>query len=535
MSSALLQPEEHVLSTLNADGSRRWLSPKVSRGGWWRARRAVAWLLILVFCTLPHLTINDKPAVLLDIVRREFTIFGKTFLATDTLLLMLLVVGIFVTVFLATAVLGRVWCGWGCPQTVYMEFVFRPLERFFDGEPGKPAPKSLPVARTVAKYAVFLVISAFLAHTFLAYFVGSEQLRHWVFESPAAHLTGFTVVMLVTALMMFDFSFFREQMCIVACPYGRFQSVMLDQHSLIVSYDPARGEPRGKGKRTPVAADLSLKVLSAPTATLDQSAADEKECCGCEGGNCKKKATTPAKKLGDCVDCGLCTAVCPTGIDIRQGLQMECINCTQCIDACDAVMTKLKLPTGLIRYTSQHALAGKKRGLRPRVVIYPLVLVIIASVFVWRLAGALPFDSTILRQRGLPFNTLPSGEITNQMQVKLTNRTEKPARYTITLPVEDVTEGLKIVASENPLEVRAGETRVEPFLVTVPRGAFFLGKRDVRFVITDEGGIATEISFRLLGPAGSAAKHEQEEQHERDEREEHEGQKSDDAQPRSKS
>ena len=192
--------------------------------------------------------IDGKPAVLLDLPHREFTIFGFTFLPTDTLLLALALITLIVGICLVTALAGRVWCGWMCPQTVYMEFVFRPIERLFDGPPGaqhRPGRKRT-TPRTAAKYAVYLLISAYLAHTFLAYFVGVEALAQWVRRSPLEHPVSFLVMLAVTGLMMFDFAYFREQICIVACPYGRFQSVMLDRDSLIVSYDPRRGEPRGK-------------------------------------------------------------------------------------------------------------------------------------------------------------------------------------------------------------------------------------------------------------------------------------------------
>ncbi|MEM1063058.1 MAG: 4Fe-4S dicluster domain-containing protein, partial [Planctomycetota bacterium] len=250
MSSAILTPEEHVLPTLEGDGSRRWLTPTVSAGGYWRRRRVVGYGLIALFVALPFVSINGKPAVLLDIVARRFVLFGATFLPTDTLLLALLMLCVFLGVFLATALFGRVWCGWGCPQTVYMEFVYRPIERFFDqtgGRGGKPS-KKLAGWRRAARYATYLVVSFALANVFLAYFVGVERLATWMQTSPVANPSSFAVMAVTTGLMMFDFCFFREQLCLVACPYGRFQSVLLDRVSLIVGYDARRGEPRGPGR-----------------------------------------------------------------------------------------------------------------------------------------------------------------------------------------------------------------------------------------------------------------------------------------------
>ena len=244
----LLRPEEHVLSTLEADGSRRWMFPRLAPGFFWTRRRVVAYLLVAFFTILPHLRFYGKPLILLDVTARRFTIFGYTFLPTDTLLLALLLVSVFLSIFLITAMYGRVWCGWGCPQTVYMEFFFRPVDRFFQGSVGKGGRPTKPMTpvMSVLRFLTYLAMCAFLAHTFLAYFVGTEELRSWIRRSPFEHPIPFLVMAVTTGLMMFDFLYFREQTCLIACPYGRFQSVLLDRRSLIVSYDRLRGEPRGK-------------------------------------------------------------------------------------------------------------------------------------------------------------------------------------------------------------------------------------------------------------------------------------------------
>lgn len=472
MSTAPEQPVR-VLSTLNEDGSRRWLRPRVSRGRFWKARRWTAYSLIAVFTLIPYFKVGDKPLVLLDVVRREFTIFGYTFLPTDTRLLALFLISCFVAIFLLTALFGRVWCGWACPQTVYLEFVYRPIERLFEGEPGR-APKNMSGGRKVLRFAVYLLVSMFIAHTFLAWFVGVDQLRHWILGSPANHPVAFLVMAAVTGLMLFDFGFFREQTCLIACPYGRFQSALLDRQSLIISYDLARGEPRGKAKRAP-AGDVRLKVLP---------------------------AADPAPRTGDCVDCGLCVTTCPTGIDIRDGLQMECVSCAQCIDACDAVMTKLNRPTGLIRYSSQAAMAGEKRTIvRPRVVLYPLLLTTLVTILVISLATKAPLDVTVVRMPGLPFNQLPSGEIANQLRLKVANRTHRPASYTVeVLGIE----GAHVQLSEHAITADAGEQASLPVLVVAPRDAFATGTRDVRIRVTSSAGPAREVPLRLLGPAPHA-------------------------------
>ncbi len=467
----LLEPEQRVLATLNQDGSRRWLRPRVSKGRFLTARRVVAYLLIAIFTAIPYITINSKPAILLDIPAREFTFFGFTFLPTDTLLLALFMLTVFVGIFLITALFGRVWCGWACPQTVYMEFLYRPIERLLEGAPGKKQTvKRASGVRKFVKYALFLAASMFLAHIFLAYFVGIERLSTWVTQSPLEHPTSFIVMVAVTALMLFDFGFLREQVCLVACPYGRFQSVMLDRNSLIVTYDNKRGEPRGKiSKRRKKSGDVGLPVVS------------------------------EADARGDCIDCKMCVTTCPTGIDIRDGLQMECIGCAQCIDACDAVMEKVGKPRGLIRYSSQAAVeSGRWRMVRPRVVLYPAVLAVLVSAFVLTLSQKSTADVTLLRGLGRPFMVLDDGRVSNQLRVKVTNRSKETQAYTLSTPLLESAELL--VTDEERLTVAPGETQTIDALVLVPAELFADGSVSVS-VQVDAGGetIATK-KYRLVGP-----------------------------------
>jgi cytochrome c oxidase accessory protein FixG len=450
---------ERVLPTLNPDGSRRWLDPLLSRGRFYRRRLALAWALIALFTLLPYLRMGGKPVILLDIVHREFTLFGTTFLPTDTMLLMLLVVGIFAAIFLLTAVYGRVWCGWGCPQTVYMEFVYRPIERLIEG--GRRASADLGGRRLhprrLLKYAVFAALSAFLAHTFLAYFVGVDALVRWVTRSPVEHPVAFLVMLGTAALMLLDFGFLREQVCLVACPYGRLQSVLLDRRSLIVGYDARRGEPRGVLRR--------------------------------------RKA---GGAWGDCIDCGLCVATCPTGIDIRNGLQMECIHCTQCIDACDGIMDRIGRPRGLIRYSSRDELAGEpRRLLRPRIVLYPVLVLAALGALVVTLTAREPADITVLRASGSPFSTLPSGEVSNQVRLKIVNRTGEARRYWIAI---DADPAVRLVTPVNPVPVEAGKTATAVLFVTAPGGRFTGGEMAVRLAVSDDGGFRKVILHRLLGP-----------------------------------
>ena len=464
MAGSPAEAQEQVLSTLNKDGSRRWLEPRPSKGIFWKRRGVVAWLLVAVFVLLPYIKVAGKPLFLLDIPRRHFILFGATFLPTDTVMLMLLGVGLVLTIFLLTALFGRVWCGWACPQTVYMEFLFRPIERFFDGAPGRrPRLEALaPGVRRVFKLLVFLFLSMFLAHAFLAYFVGVDQLGVWIRQSPFQHPTSFIVMAATTGLMFFDFAYFREQTCLVACPYGRFQSVLLDRHSLIVGYDERRGEPRGK-----------------------QS----------------KKTSDPEKaRLGDCIDCKACVTTCPTGIDIRLGLQMECIHCTQCMDACDSIMDKVGKPRGLIRYSSQDELEGNgKKMLRPRVILYPLLAIIVFGLLGWQLAAKRSADVMILRGISSPFTVLDTGEVSNSLRVKVTNRTDSEQSYAIELlGVEDA----RIVAPSNPLPVAADHTETASLFIITPPGRIAGGSLAVELHITDGHDLDIKLPYKLLGPQG---------------------------------
>mgnify|MGYP001560722565 CR=1 FL=1 len=448
-----------VLSTLNPDGSRRWIRPRPSPGAFWRARRAAAYLLMAVFFLIPYLDVGGRPLILLNLPRREFTLFGTTFLSTDGVLFMLLFVSCVIAILAFTALYGRVWCGWACPQTVYMEFLFRPLERLLEG--GRTGSMMLDArrglhGRRLAKHALCLVLSLLLAHVFLAYFVPVEELATWVRRSPVEHPISFLVMLGTTAMIFLDFAWFREQTCLVACPYGRLQSVLLDRRSLIVGYDARRGEPRMKGKKQ-----------------------------------------RPAH-AGDCVDCGLCVMTCPTGIDIREGLQMECIHCTQCMDACDAVMDKVGRPRGLIRYSSRDGFDGKRpRVLRPRVVLYPLALAAGLGVLGFNLGTRAEADVTILRGLGAPYSLEPDGSVVNQIRVKVMNRGRRERRYRIAL---EGVPGARLVAPINPLPVAAGRSATTSVFVVLPQGGFPGGQRPVTFRLSDGQGFEGTFPYGLVGP-----------------------------------
>jgi cytochrome c oxidase accessory protein FixG len=342
-----------------------------------------------------------------------------------------------------------------------MEFLFRPIERWIEG--GRSGSLMLDARgwrgqlapRRLFKYAIYGVLALFLAHTFLAYFVGVEQLAVWVRRSPVEHPTSFAIMALVSGAIMFDFTYFREQTCLVACPYGRWQSALLDRQSLIVAYDYKRGEPRERGKVRSAAA-------------------------------------------GDCIDCGACTITCPTGIDIRDGLQMECIHCTQCADACDEIMSRIGKPSGLIRYSSSAALAGERvHPLRPRVVLYPLALVLSLGGFVYTLGTKAPADVTVLRGMGEPYVVEADGRVANQVRVKITNRSRSDRSYSVRL---DSVDRAQVIAPALPLAVAPGATETASLFILLPTSAFHDGERHVSFTVSDGAGYRETFPYRLVGP-----------------------------------
>lgn len=458
------RPSLDSVTTINTDGSRPFLFPADAAGRFALARRVSALLLIAFYLSLPWLQIGGYPAVFLDVAARRFHLFGWTLAAQDLWLVFFLITGLGFGLFFITALLGRIWCGWACPQTVFLDHVYRRIERWIDGD--ALARKRLAAApldgekilKRTLKHALYVLVSLAITHLFLAYFVSLPELWAMMREQPTAHWGAFAFVFVFAGLLYFNFAWFREQLCIVICPYGRLQSALIDDHSLVIGYDAHRGEPRGKPNPT---------------------------------------HPSPTSHSGDCVDCLRCVHVCPTGIDIRQGLQLECIGCTACIDACDDVMTRLHRPRGLIRYDSQARLAGgTTRWLRPRTLLYGVLLLAGLTVATWALSTVKPAVIGITRITGAPY-FVDAHNVRNQFLVRLINKRATPVAFRVRLEPANLAAQTGLtdaVAVESLGEV------VRPLVLQVSRDRY-TGPFKFRLIVTDATASFTldrEVEF--LGP-----------------------------------
>jgi cytochrome c oxidase accessory protein FixG len=457
-------PEEDLLYSLGPDGKRRFMHPQLHRGRTWRQRLVVAWALVALFFALPLVTLGGRPAVFLDLAARQFHVFGSTFHPTDNLLLAALGVAVIVTVFFVGSTFGRLWCGYACPQTVYMEFVFRPIEMALEGQPVQQVRLNLApwgprkVATKVAKWALFALVATLMSATFVAYFVSWDRLVHEVLARPLQHGGTVFVVAFVAAAILFDFGWFRDQMCTLACPYGRLQNVMADPDTILVAYDEKRGEPRGT----------------------------------------QKQRHDRGGEHGDCIDCRLCVTTCPTGVDIRRGLQLECIGCAQCIDACDRVMVRTGRQPGLIRNTSERELAGgARRFWRPRVVVYLALLTLAWGTLAGLVITREDALVEILRGGREPYRLLPQGEVANQQRIRITN--QAPEAQSFTIEVLSPPEA-RLVLGETPLRVEPAELGTVNAVVTTPASVFANGQAKVRYLVRSDKGFRKEVEFLLLGP-----------------------------------
>lgn len=457
-----LTPNRERMTTIREDGSRNFLRPADVSGMWTLLRRLSALLLIAVYVALPWIKINGNPAVLMDVAARRFHFFGITLAANDFWLMFFLLTGTGFALFFVTAVLGRVWCGWACPQTVFLEHVYRRFERWFEGPVSqqkrldKQPWNTEKVLRRGGKHIVFILLSAIVAHIFLSYFISVETLFAWMQGNPSEHIHAFIFVFIFTAILYFNFAWFREQLCLIICPYGRLQSALIDVDSVVIGYDERRGEPRGK-------------------------------------------ATDP--NAGDCIDCYRCVDVCPTGIDIRQGLQMECIGCSNCIDACNDIMRKLGRDPGLVRYDSLSGLAGgKRRFLRPRVFLYLFLMFLGLGVMAYSSMQLKPVSVSVTRMTGTPF-FVTDDNIRNQFQLRLINKRNAPIPLKVSAhPINNDDLTLSTARFSGVFTIGAQAESRQPFILLLPREEY-VGHFPVMIRVSSvDGGFTVEREVNFLGP-----------------------------------
>lgn len=420
-----MSEEQEGLSSLDRHGHKLDIIPAEVRGFFRKRRTLVQYVLIFIFLILPWTQINGNQTILLDIVNRKFSFLGVLFWSHDGPLIFFILAISTLGLALVTAIWGRVWCGWGCPQTVFIDAIYRRIEEFVEGnyiERRKLRDQKMDFRKTrlwITKWFLFTVVSSLIAHSFIAYFSGSDKLLLMIKEGPIQNWNYFLLVTVMTLILLFDFGWFREQFCIVMCPYGRFQSVLLDQKSITVLYDEKRGEPRKAG--------------------------------------------------GDCVACNRCVQVCPTGIDIRKGVQLECIACTACIDACDEIMTKVKKPTGLIRYASLNG--DKAQFFRPRVMIYTVLIALAFAGLVNGLGNRSGAMITLLRAIETPYQLLQNGDskkVINHFKLHIHNQLNVEQTFSLLEPITWKEESVSLTTPLKEIKVPASTDQVIHFFVVFP-------------------------------------------------------------------
>ncbi len=409
------------LATADQEGHRMWLFPKKPKGRMYNLRTWFSYLLLAILFTGPFIKIQGNPLLLFNIVDRKFSILGQIFWPQDTFFFALGMLIFIIGIIVFTAAFGRVWCGWACPQTLLMEMVFRKIEYWIDGDSveqkrlSKAPWTGKKIFKRAAKYTTFLGLSFIIGNTLLAYTIGADQLYDIVTDNPLNHTKGLAAMLIFTLIFFAIFARFREQACTFICPYGRFQSTLLDENTIVVAYDHKRGENRARYHK----------------------------------GQSLQERTKEG--MGDCVDCGQCVAVCPTGIDIRDGTQMECVNCTACIDACNGVMTKLKRPQGLVRFASLNGIEkNEPLKITPRIKGYCVILTVLTIAFFSLLLTRSDIETSLLRAPGTMFQTSADGRVSNLYLLKLMNKTSRD------IPVE-----LKLENQEGTIQIIGGNPVVE--------------------------------------------------------------------------
>ncbi|MEX0813497.1 MAG: cytochrome c oxidase accessory protein CcoG [Chitinophagales bacterium] len=450
------------ISTVDKSGKRIWVFPKKPFGRYFNARAWLSYFLLIFFFTAPFIHINGQPLLMLNIFERKFVIFTFPFWPQDFFVFVLAMITLIVFIVLFTVVYGRLFCGWVCPQTIFMEMFFRRIEYWIEGDANQQRKLDKQewnrdkIIKKGGKHIIFLVSAFAIGNTFMAYLVGREKWLQIVTSSPIEHLAGFFGVIVFSMAFYGVFAFLREQVCTTICPYGRLQGVLLDRDSIVIAYDWLRGEPRGKLKKN-----------------------------------------EPDPNLGDCIDCNLCVQVCPTGIDIRNGTQLECINCTACIDACDHVMDKIDKPRGLIRYASYNNIAEKKPfAWSPRMLGYTGVLIVLLFVLTGALLTRTSVETTLLRAPGTLFRESSEGNISNIYTLQMVNKTSQT--FEVELKLEGI-DGKVTVAGGTPL-VEAQSMYDGAVVIEIPKEKLESRKNKIQVGVYRDGKSIDIVKTQFLAP-----------------------------------
>lgn len=450
------------IATVDESGNRNWIFAYQPKGKFYSIRSILSWIYFVVFFGLPFVQINNRPLFLFNIPDAKFIIFGKVFWPQDFFIFGLTMITFVFFIILFTAAFGRLFCGWACPQTNFMEMMFRKLEYLILGNAGKQkALKSAPwtsgkIFKISLKHLVFYLLAFLIANTFLAYIIGIKELEKIMVEPVAAHVGGFSAILIFSAVFYAVYAFFREQACTVVCPYGRLQSVLLDKNSMIVAYDYKRGEPRGNAKK-------------------EQDAV-----------------------LGDCIDCHQCVRVCPTGIDIRDGVQMECVGCTACIDACADVMIKIGKPKGLIRYASENSISsGEHLHYTTRMKLYTGLCLLVLTALSVILITRKDIDATIMRTPGILFQERGADSISNLYNIKLINKTVNPIR--VSIKMADNSGKIEVIGKPFVFVEKEGQGSGS-FFVVLPKQMIHSRKTVLKLQLFEGDKLVSSTSTNFLGP-----------------------------------
>lgn len=477
------------VATITKEGHRNYIHPKKPKGSLYNRRTLFTIFYLAVFFTLPFIKVNDAPLLLLNVLERKFIIFGLVFWPQDFFIFGIATLTFIVFIVFFTVVFGRVFCGWACPQTIFMEMVFRKIEYWIDGDSAQQKLlRAMPwnskkIKKRALKFIIFFSISFLIANFFLAYLISMDKLLGYI-KTPAEHIGTLISLLGFTTVFFFVYWWFREQVCIVVCPYGRLQGVLLDKNSIVVAYDNKRGEPRGKFSKQ----DKTEGQVYQPVGYISDAVLN----------NAEEQKATHINHKGDCIDCAACVRVCPTGIDIRNGTQLECVNCTACIDACDAIMTSIHKPKGLIRYASEKSIKdGVQLKFTGRIKAYSIVLFLLLSLLVTLIATRTDLDARLMRTSGMTYTSLPDGRIANLYNLKLANKTHKDIPFTLQL--EDVSGEITPVGSGKMIIKKEDYANLQ-FFVKLNRNDVKSWKKIIHIGLYENGKKLKTIEANFIGP-----------------------------------